>query len=66
MNSVAKQLVQMRTLKGWEIEDFAKVVGVDSETITKLEQGLIDPQLSVLEQITRTLNCSFKIGDVSI
>lgn len=66
MNSVAKQLVQMRTLKGWEIEDFAQAVGLDTDTITKLEQGIIDPQLSVLEKITKSLNCSFKIGDVSI
>lgn len=66
MNSVAKQLVQLRTLKGWEIEEFAKVVGLDIDTVTKLEQGLIDPQLSILEKITKALNCRFNIGDVSI
>jgi transcriptional regulator with XRE-family HTH domain len=66
MNSIAQQLVKIRTLKGWEVEEFANVVGLDTETITKLEQGLLDPQISILEKITKTLNCSFNIGDVSI
>lgn len=66
MNTIAKQIVQMRTLKGWDVDEFANVVGLDTEIIRNLEQGSIDPQLSILEKITNTLNCSFKIGDVSI
>ncbi|HYK72729.1 MAG TPA: helix-turn-helix transcriptional regulator [Pseudoneobacillus sp.] len=66
MNTIAKQIVQMRTLKGWDVDEFANVVGLDTEIIRNLEQGSIDPQLSILEKISNTLNCSFKIGDVSI
>jgi transcriptional regulator with XRE-family HTH domain len=64
--TIAQQVINMRTLKGLEIEEFAKVVGIDSETINQLEQGLIDPQISVLEKITQAFNWSFKIGNVSI
>ncbi|WP_442597228.1 helix-turn-helix domain-containing protein [Neobacillus sp. D3-1R] len=66
MNTIGKQIVQMRTLRGWDVDQFANVVGLDTETVQNLEKGLLDPQLSILEKITNTLNCSFKIGDVSI
>lgn len=66
MNTIAQQVVNMRNLKGLEVEEFANVVGLDSETVTKLEQGLIDPPISILEKITKAFNWSFKIGDVSI
>jgi transcriptional regulator with XRE-family HTH domain len=64
--TIAQQVENMRTLKGIEIEEFANKVGLDTETVTKLEQGLIDPQISILEKITKAYNWSFKIGDVSI
>lgn len=64
--TIAQQVEKMRTLKGLEIEEFANKVGLDTETVTKLEQGLIDPQISILEKITKAYNWSFKIGDVSI
>jgi predicted transcriptional regulator len=64
--TIAQQVVNMRTLKGLEVDEFAKVVGLDTETIMKLEQGMIDPQLSVIEKITKAFNWSFKIGNVSI
>ncbi|MHC0037021.1 helix-turn-helix domain-containing protein [Pseudoneobacillus sp. C159] len=64
--TIAQQVVNMRKLKGLEIEEFALIVGLDSKTISQLEQGLIDPTISTLEKITSTFNWSFKIGDVSI
>lgn len=64
--TIAQQVEKMRTLKGLEIEEFANKVGLDTETVSKLEQGLIDPQISILEKITKAYNWSFKIGDVSI
>jgi transcriptional regulator with XRE-family HTH domain len=64
--TIAQQVVNMRKLKGLEIDEFASMAGLDSETVSSLEQGLIDPTISTLEQITRAFNWSFKIGDVSI
>lgn len=66
METIAKQVVMLRNLRGWGIEEFAEIVGLDVDTVRGLEQGTIDPQLSVLQRITNALNCSFKIGDVSI
>jgi transcriptional regulator with XRE-family HTH domain len=66
MNTISQQVANMRTLKGLEIEEFANAVGLDSETIAKLEQGLLDPPISLLEKITEAFNWSFNIGNVSI
>ncbi|GAA0337037.1 hypothetical protein GCM10008967_29160 [Bacillus carboniphilus] len=66
MNTIAEQILQARTMKGLDIEDLAQLTGVDSETLMQIEQGVIDPQLSSLTQISKALNCSLEIGDFSI
>lgn len=66
MNTIAEQIIQARKMRGLAIEDLAQITGVDQEVLMQIEQGLMDPQLSSLTQISKALNCSLEIGDFSI
>ena len=61
-----KQLVLARENRGLTQKEFAMKLGYDVEWIVNLEQGKIDPPLSLIVKAAKELNWSFKIGDVSI
>lgn len=66
MNTIAEQIIQARKIRGLRLEDLSQITGVDQETLMQIEQGLLDPQLSSLTEISKALNCRLQIGDFSI
>jgi len=66
MNHIGHQLKKMRLNREIEIEKLALLSGLNAETITAIEEGELDVQISSLAKISDVLNCTFSIGDVSI
>jgi transcriptional regulator with XRE-family HTH domain len=66
MNHIGHQLKKMRLNREIDIEKLALLSGLDAGTITAIEEGELDVQVSMLAKISDVLNCSFSIGDVSI
>lgn len=66
MNNIGHQLKKMRLNREIEIEKLAILSGLNTATISAIEEGELDVQVSTLAKISDVLNCSFSIGDVSI
>jgi transcriptional regulator with XRE-family HTH domain len=66
MNSIKQQIKEARAMRGLSEEELAYKVGINVEHIKNIENGLIQPKLDLLEQISYALNYTFKIGNVSI
>lgn len=66
MNHIGHQLKKMRLNLEIDIEKLALLSGLNVGTITAIEEGELDVQVSTLAKISDVLNCSFSIGDVSI
>ena len=66
MNHIGHQLKKMRLNREIEIEKLALLSGLNAETITAIEKGELDVQISSLAKISDVLNCTFSMGDVSI
>ena len=66
MNNIGHQLKKIRTNREMELEKLAQVSGIGINTLSLIEAGELDVQISTLAKISDVLNCSFSIGDVSI
>jgi len=66
MTNIGHQLKKIRLNREMEIEKLASLSGLEAETITAIEQGVLDIQVSDLYKISDVLRCSFAIGDMSI
>jgi transcriptional regulator with XRE-family HTH domain len=60
MLQTGRNLVQIRTQKGWSVEALAILSGVDEETIRTIESGSGDFYLSSVYQIAAQLNVDFR------
>ncbi|MEW9050628.1 MAG: helix-turn-helix transcriptional regulator [Neobacillus sp.] len=66
MNHIGLQLQKIRTNRELEIENLALLTGINADTLSAIEEGKLDVQISTLAKLSDVLNCSFSIGDVSI
>ncbi|OLS35600.1 helix-turn-helix domain-containing protein [Bacillus sp. MRMR6] len=66
MNHIGHQLQKIRTNREMEIENLAMLTGINADTLSAIEAGKLDVQISTLAKLSDVLNCSFSIGDVSI
>lgn len=66
MNNIGLQLKNIRNNRELEIENLAVLSGIHADTISAIEAGELDVQISTLAKLSDVLNCSFSIGDVSI
>jgi transcriptional regulator with XRE-family HTH domain len=66
MNNIGHQLKKIRTNREMELEKLAQASGISIDTLSLIEAGELDVQISTLAKISDVLNCSFSIGDVSI
>jgi transcriptional regulator with XRE-family HTH domain len=66
MNTIGHQLKKLRLNREIEIEKLATLSGLNAETISAIEEGELDVQVSTLAKISDVLNCTFSVGDVSI
>jgi transcriptional regulator with XRE-family HTH domain len=66
MNNIGHQLQKIRTNREMEIENLALLTGINADTLSAIEAGKLDVQISTLAKLSDVLNCSFSIGDVSI
>jgi putative transcriptional regulator len=51
------RIVQWRKQRGLTQQDLAKKCKTTQQTIAKVEQGLVDPKLSTLENLAKALDC---------
>lgn len=66
MDKIGSQLKEARIRQELETERLALLTGLNVETITAIEEGTIDAQISTLYKLSDALKCSFEIGDMSI
>ncbi|MGX6443288.1 helix-turn-helix domain-containing protein [Neobacillus sp. K501] len=66
MNNIGLQLKNIRMNRKMEIEKLAVLSGIQTGTISAIEAGELDVNISTLSKLSDVLNCTFSIGDVSI
>lgn len=66
MNNIGLQLKNIRMNRKMEIEKLAVLSGIQAGTISAIEAGELDVNISTLSKLSDVLNCTFSIGDVSI
>jgi transcriptional regulator with XRE-family HTH domain len=66
MTCIAQQITNAREMRQLTEKDLADRTGLSLEFIFDIEEGIVDPNASVLLVIARELNCSFMLGTVSI
>jgi transcriptional regulator with XRE-family HTH domain len=66
MISIAEQITEAREMRNLTEKDLADKTGLSLEFILDLEEGIVDPNASVLMTISYTLNCKFTLGNVAI
>jgi transcriptional regulator with XRE-family HTH domain len=66
MNTIGHQLKKIRINRDIEIEKLAHLSGLNVNTISAIEEGELDAQVSTLAKLSDVLKCSFAIGDMSI
>ncbi|OZM58316.1 hypothetical protein CIB95_01735 [Lottiidibacillus patelloidae] len=66
MMTIAEQITEAREMRQITEKDLADKTGLSLEFILDLEEGIVDPNASVLLVISNALNCKFTLGSVSI
>jgi transcriptional regulator with XRE-family HTH domain len=66
MISIAEQITEAREMRNLTEKDLADKTGLSLEFILDLEEGIVDPNASVLMTISYALNCKFTLGNVAI
>lgn len=56
--TLARNLIRVRTAAGWSQVDLAKRSGVSNAAISRVEAGLSDPTLSTVRSLTLALGVS--------
>jgi transcriptional regulator with XRE-family HTH domain len=52
---IANVILRLRLAKGWSQSELARRAGAAQATISKLENGLVGPTLSLLHRVARAL-----------
>ena len=55
---IGQRIVDLRTRKGWNQSELARVCGKDRQAIEKLENGKVNPTLYSLYEIAKALEVS--------
>jgi transcriptional regulator with XRE-family HTH domain len=66
MISIAEQITEAREMRNLTEKDLADKTGLSLEFILDLEEGIVDPNASVLMTISYAINCKFTLGNVAI
>lgn len=60
--SCGKQIMQRREMLGYSQRELAEKVGISQKTISRLENGLDEPKVTILVLLAKALEC--KIEDL--
>ncbi|WML44298.1 helix-turn-helix transcriptional regulator [Neobacillus sp. PS3-40] len=66
MNNIGYQLKQARLKHQMDQEELAFLTDLHVETISAIEEEMVDVQVSILYKLSHVLKCTFSIGDMTI
>lgn len=61
MISLIQDLIRLRKAHGLTQAELARLAGLSRMTVSKIERGQVDPQLSTLEELARVLGAHYMV-----
>ncbi|WP_454004920.1 helix-turn-helix transcriptional regulator [Alcaligenes sp. Marseille-Q7550] len=64
--SVIQDLIRLRKAHGLTQAELARLAGLSRMTVSKIERGQVDPQLSTLQELARVLGAQYLVVPIGL